>query len=1136
MTRYWTLFWARRIFLLIFGMLFLAFAVRPGEAATQLAIKLNAASVDGNNSGTARLGMHVSMTATVAGTANAPMTWTLQGAGTLTSAGLYAAPEEMPANPTVVITGTSVATPSSSVSYTFTLVNAVPNIVGLSPAAVAGGGVTSQIGVYGTGFTPGSVVMVNGTAVPTTFVSYVQVNAKAVVNSTTATPLAITVFNPAPVGGTSNSFSMPVTAPALKLNAASVDGNNSGTARMGMHVSMTATLSGTATTAINWTLQGAGTLSAAGLYTTPTEMPASSAVTITGTTTTSPIVSASYTFTIINAVPNIVGLSPAAALTGTTPFKFGVYGTGFVPGSVVHINGSAVATTFVSNVQVNAQATLSASTTGPLAITVVNPAPGGGTSTGFAMQIANSSLKLNAAGSDGNNSGLARLGMHLTLTATLAGTPTTAINWTLQGGGSISSAGLYSAPVTMPANSSVTITGTTTSSPTLSATYTFTLINPTPAIEGFQPAVLTSTSNKLEVWGTVLVPGTTILVNGSPVVTTSVSSNEVSAIVPATAGQTTPLSVTLMNPAPGGGTSSAISVPVAVPGGVLVSPATLGTGTTTITITGANFSSASIVYVNGEAVPTTFVSATKLTATAFVAPWRTAAVPIGVGDSTAPASTVSVPVVNTTAVTYDAAARFTTQAAFGPRPDIVQHIQQVGFTTFLNEQFAQPVSVYPTPTSTTPVDQPKIQFTLNALTGNNLLRQRVAFAFEEFITAAMTNNAAWQTGVPWQLMLENDAFGNFRDLMTDVTLSPTMGSWLNLGNNWAPTTPGVHPNQNYARELMQLFTMGPVQLNDDGSVVMSSSGTPASTYDDATVIDLSRALTGWGLPPANGSTDSTWWGVNYGTPMIANDSKHDHGAKTLFGTINIPAGQTIQEDLKSALDAVFNQPNVPPFVSKILIQHLVKSNPSPAYIERISHVFENDGTGVRGNLKAVVQAILLDPEARAGDGGSVQAGDGHLQEPILYFLSVMSALQTAPGNTGLVYAERGLAESIWQPDSVFSFYSPSFMIPATKVNAPEFQIFDGNYAMQRSQILYNILRGSQSGFTNGYRTSSWMMQNFVSIPDLLDAVNHTFYHGTMPAGTISAIETFCATLPNAYTQQLEALYLALNSDTFQVSY
>ncbi len=917
----------------------------------------------------------------------------------------------------------------------------------------------------------------------------------------------------------------------MKLQAASVDGTNSGTARLGMHVQLTPIITGTNSTSVTWTLQGAGTLSTAGLYAAPTTMPSSTSVKVTAILTSSPSVTASYSFSLVNPVPYIGSVKPSGLPRGTSSVNIG--GTGFVPGTSIRVNGSAVPTTYVSPTQVNAQITIATTASGSVSFTAFDPAPAGGTSAAVMATIANPGMTLQAVSADGTNTGTARLGLHVQLTPVVTGTTNTAVTWALQGAGTLSTSGLYTAPDAVGSSPNVTITATLVAYPTVTATYHFSLINPVPLLYWIKPTTLAATSNSLTVAGASIVPGATVLVNGSAVTTTYQSWNAVTAQINATAGQASSVSLVISNPAPGGGKSTAITLPIAVPKTTSVQPATLGTGSIPLTITGSNYTSSSVVFVNGEAVPTTYVSSTKLTATGFVAPWNTTSVQIGVGDSTAPTDVITVPVSNKTAVSYDAAARFSMQAAFGPRPDIVMHIQQVGFSTFLNEQFGQPVSSYPVQSVSS--DLTKIQFTYNALNGNNLLRQRVAFALEEFITASIINGYIYPTAVPWQELMEKDAFANFRTLLNDVTLNNTMGNWLNLGNNWAPTNSALHPNQNYARELLQLFTIGPVKLNDDGSTVLDSTGKPTPTYNDSTILDLSRALTGWAMPPVDSSNFAAL-NTDFAIPLQAMDSRHDHGQKVLFGSTTLPAGQTITEDETAALNAVFNHPNVPPFISRLLIQHLVKSDPTPAYIERISKVFENDGTGVRGNLQAVVRAILLDTEARDGDDGTVASSDGHLQEPILYFLAVMSGLQTTPATTALVYAERGLGEYIWSPESVFSFYSPSFNIPGTSINAPEFQLYDANYLPQRSQILYSIIAGKETGFNSNYRQTSWLLQNFSTIPNLLDAVDHMFYHGTMPAATKQIIESYVASLPNPTDQQTQALYLALNSDMFQISH
>ena len=927
--------------------------------------------------------------------------------------------------------------------------------------------------------------------------------------------------------------------PTLKLTAYSIDGVNTGTCRLGRGVSVLTNVTGVSNTAVEWTLHGPGTLNSAGLYEAPQLMPSNTAVsvTVTATLVAAPSVSTSYQFVLIHPLPAVATVSPSSVAKGSAAVPVVITGSGFDQQSVIQLNGVAVPTIYQSPVQLTAQVSLSSTASGVLPIVVANPTPGGGGGASNVMSVAvaaavQPTIKLTAYTIDGTNTGTDRLGRGASVVAAVSGTTNTTINWTLSGAGTLSSTGQYEAPATMPSNANVTVTATLASNPAVTSKYSLVLVNPVPFLTSISPTAVTGTSNVITLSCGNIVPGATVLVNGTAVPTTIVTPYKVTAVVPATPGQTTPDSLTIQNPAPGGGVSSAVSLTVTVPSSLTVSPATFGPGSLSMTVTGTDFTSATQVFVNGEAVPTTYVSATKLTASAFIPPWINTSVSVGVGGSGSPAVSITVPVSNKTAVTYDAAARFSMQAAYGPRPDIVAQIQNGGFQAFLTQQFAQPASVYPVPVSE---NAPQLQFMTNALTANNLLRQRVAFAFEELFSVGLYEGNAGATGIPWQELMEKDAFGNFRTMMNDVTLNTTMGMWLNLANNYAATTANSHPNQNYARELLQLYTIGPVTLNDDGSEVTDSSGNPVPTYNDSTVMDLSRALTGWLLPPAT-NPRFVLANTDFSLPMNPVDQLHDHGQKTLFGSTNLPAGQNIQEDLKQALDTVFDHPNVPPFISKQLIQHLVKSDPSPAYIERISHVFENDGTGVRGNLQAVVSAILLDPEARAGDSGTVAASDGHLQEPMLYFFAVMNGLGTAPTTTNYVSAEGALGENLWLPESVFSYFSPSFLIPGTSTNAPEFQLYDGNLMVQRSQILYNIIKGTQYGFLPGPVQSGWLMSHFSSVPDLLNAINHIYYHGTMPAATTSAIESYCATIPDLYTQQLRAIYLALNTDTFQISH
>jgi uncharacterized protein (DUF1800 family) len=1104
-------------------------------STAQPSIKITAESGQGVNPTTACLGRNTGFTATVSGTGTTAVTWALNGGGTITSAGAYSAPVTMPASSTVVVTATLVSQPSVSASYSFTLINPVVNLTGTYPTAVTTG-TTNSVVLSGYGFIPGSKVLVNGTAVPTTYTSMYHVTAQIPVSASTAAPVSITTVNSGPGGGTSNSLAVPLAAASIKITAESGQGVNPTTALLGRNTGFTATVSGSSNTAVTWSMTGAGTLTSAGAYSAPVTMPGSSTVVVTAALASQPSVSASYSFTLINPVVSLTGTYPTTVTPGVSN-SLVLSGYGFIPGSKVLVNGTAVPTTYTSMYHVTAQVPVSTSATGPVTITTVNPAPGGGTSNAVSVPLAGVSIKIVGESGQGMNPTTAVLSRNTGFTANVTGSANTAVTWSLTGAGTLTSAGAYSAPAAMPANRTVVITAALVSEPSVTASYTMSLINPTPTINNTYPTAVNATSNSVVINGYAYVPGSVVMVNGNAVPTTYGSMYYLTAQIPGTAGESAPVVVTVQNPAPGGGTSNTISLGVAVPGVTSVSPNPIPAGASTVTVNGENFTSTSVITLDGNQMVTTYVSPTKLTAAAHVAPWRTNSVAVGVAPSAtiATAGSLEVPIANTATVPYDTAARFASQAAWGPRPDVVAQIQSLGLAGYLNQQFAQGVSTYPTPVPITS-DSPQSQFTLNALTGSNLLRQRVAFALEEFITASVINNSFYMSGVPWQMMMEKDAFGNFRNLMTDVTLNTTMGVWLNLGNNWAPTNPSVHPNQNYARELMQLFTMGPVMLNMDGSQIPDSSGNPEPSYDTATVLDLSRALTGWGLPVADSSSFSAE-GHDYSLPMIANDSLHDHGQKTLFDSTVLPAGQNINQDLTSALNTIFNHPNVPPFVSRILIQHLVKSNPSPAYVARIAAVFANNGNGVRGDLTAVVRAILLDEEARAGDSGAMASTDGHLQEPIIYYMSVMSGLQMAPTAQNFVLAEQGLGEYLWEPETVFSFYSPSFMIPGTTINAPEFQIFDGNFQLQRSQILYNMLNGTQYDFSGApYRNTDWFFSYFQTIPSIVDAVNHMFYHGTMPSSTQSAIESYCQSLPTLQQQQTTALYLALNSDTFQVSH
>jgi hypothetical protein len=611
--------------------------------------------------------------------------------------------------------------------------------------------------------------------------------------------------------------------------------------------------------------------------------------------------------------------------------------------------------------------------------------------------------------------------------ATQQGVAVTGGQWSVLGGsagGTIDANGTFHAPASIPIPAIVSVAyvldGNTFSS-------TVTIVNATPVIASISPSLLQQIITPIQITGSGFTLNSVVTINSIPTQTTYIDSTHLDAIIALSDPVNTTLQVAISNPGPNQTASSSVTVTTAFPN-IVVKPSTLTGGNVSITITGSTFVPGEIVFLAGNPLKTVSSSSTQITATGYLAPWTSgsALVELIGGDGTSKIAAQSVP-INPTATTYDAAARFSTQAAFGPRPDLVEHIQQIGFDAFITEQFSQASIGY--------TADGQHAFILAATTGNSLLRQRVALALQSFIVPHGIEFSPSSTY--FETKLETDANANFRTLLGDIAGDPNIGIFLNLVGNQVSTSPLVQPNQNFARELMQLFTLGPMLLNDDGSVQMDANGNPIPTYTQDTVIDLTRALTGWSYPvPVNPAT--TAYGVDYSQVLAANEGSHDHNAKLLFGAVILPAGQSITQDRDMALDAIFNHPNLPPVISHLLIQRLVKSNPSPAYIERIAKVFEDNGSGSRGDLGAVVRAILLDPEARLGDT-QASSDDGFLQEPLLFQLFLMNALQAYGSDDQEVYLAGDLGEPWWFSPTVFGSYSPTYNIPGTSINSPEFK-------------------------------------------------------------------------------------------------
>jgi len=579
-----------------------------------------------------------------------------------------------------------------------------------------------------------------------------------------------------------------------------------------------------------------------------------------------------------------------------------------------------------------------------------------------------------------------------------------------------------------------------------------------------------------------------------------------------------------------------------------ISPTTIGLGLFNVVVTGSKFVSGAKVMFGATALTTTFVSSSELVASGSANATGNVMVTVQNPDPGAIVSTTSKieAVVSGQAVTAAATVRLLEESTFGPTPALLTQVQQTGFTAFLNDQFNAPASTYPDPAATVNTLFPTQQvFFTNALTSPDQLRQRVAFALSQ-IWVTSGNKIPPQGMAPYIRLLSQDAFADYRTIMQDVTLSPAMGHYLDMVDNDKPNpAANTHANENYARELMQLFTLGLYTLNEDGSLQLDAGNNPIPTYDQNAVQDFARALTGWTYPTQPGKTlvkhnPPYWLG-----PMEALDSNHDTQAKILLSGTTLPAGQTALQDLNGALDNIFNHPNVGPFISKQLIQHLVTSNPSAAYVKRVADVFgsgsfETFGSGKRGDMKAVIAAILLDPEARRGDDpNTAVATDGHLREPILYVANLLRAFGATSDGAGPVNFASSLSEPPLLSPTVFNFFPPNYLIPGTTLLGPEFELQTTATSLARINLVNAFVYGSIGGGTTVNFTSYATLAT-TDVNQLVESLNVLLLHGSLTPLARASILAAVNAVPSGTNQHLNqakaAIYAIASSPQYQVEH
>ena len=487
--------------------------------------------------------------------------------------------------------------------------------------------------------------------------------------------------------------------------------------------------------------------------------------------------------------------------------------------------------------------------------------------------------------------------------------------------------------------------------------------------------------------------------------------------------------------------------------------------------------------------------------------------PTTVAPTPTPAPTPAAP-----AITAAQASRFLQQATFGATTAEIARVQTLGFNAWITDQASQPRTAHwdwlvannfaatATMNNSTGFDNSVWR---QIITEPGQLRQRVGMALSEIMVIGVDGvNLSWRqmNGGAWLDVLLDNALGNFRTLMERVTYLPAMASFLTyLGNRRANATTGSQPDENYARELMQLFTLGLYRLNADGTLQLSN-GQPIETYTQTDVTQLARVFTGLVLD----STDNTN-PDRYRRPRIFNNGIRETGASTFLGA-TVPAGSDGPTALRIALDTIFGHPNLPPFIARQLIQRLVTSNPSPAYVGRVAAVFSDNGQGVRGDLLATVRAILLDSDARS-DATLTGTSGGKLREPVIRLANWARAFGATSagglwpiGDTSSTTTRLG--QSYGRSGSVFNFFRPGYTPPNTAIAnanlvAPEFQITnDVTVVAYVNYMQATIQNGIASDVRADYSPLTAIANDSAA---LVDQVNLLLTANQLSAATVAAI-------------------------------
>jgi uncharacterized protein (DUF1800 family) len=535
-------------------------------------------------------------------------------------------------------------------------------------------------------------------------------------------------------------------------------------------------------------------------------------------------------------------------------------------------------------------------------------------------------------------------------------------------------------------------------------------------------------------------------------------------------------------------------------------------------------------------VPTTYISSTSLSFSWTLLDWATGDHSISAttpGPGGGKSGSVNIH-TNVKTISYDAAARFLQQATWGATPSMVKHVQSVGFASFLDEQFDSQSQPYVVDSDVSHVLQTLWYFAADR--DSNQLRTKTSWAWYKLFNSPGSSTLSVLSAVPE--ITNRDAFANYKTLFTDITLNIEMGMYLNY---CCDDTQGPQPNENFGREAMQQFTIGPHLLNLDGTPILSQSGLPQPSYNSDDIEAIARSITGLTYP-------ADVWNGNDTEGLIrmtsGNVGAHDTTGKILLGQ-SIGAGGDAITDTLAVVNILVGHPNTGTHISTYLIHEFVTSNPSPAYVARVSKVWADNGAGVQGDIRAVIKAILLDPEARAGDDPAFTEPDvfGRFRDAVNFGSAIIRGLNAAPSpflhTWGGADEFANLShEPIFYAPSVFGYYSDYFTIPQTQVLAPEMRLYTTDAIAARAAFVKNIiyLPTNVDPYISAIDWSQWAPLAADDGSSLIDLLNHLFFHGTMSPELYKLLQDNLKSMPSSdlTARARQTIYLAVMSPEFAV--